>query len=130
MGERRSQIDSGAIDTVGPRYVAKAFEMKETEMSRRGIRHIAANGSSVEKNGEKKIADNTDDGESVSTRVLCADVKTVLCSADKTSMGANVVALDGGRSYMQSTENGQKRKIQPGEGAVRHALAVAVKERH
>ncbi len=30
------QIDSGAIDTVGPKEIAKAFEMKETAMSKRG----------------------------------------------------------------------------------------------
>ncbi len=33
----RVQIDSGAIDTVGPREVAKAFAMKETVMSKKGI---------------------------------------------------------------------------------------------
>ena len=43
----RAQIDSGAIDTVGPRSVAKALQMKETAMSKKGIGYVAANGSSV-----------------------------------------------------------------------------------
>ncbi len=58
----RVQIDSGSIDAVGPKEVAKAFEMKETEMSRRGIRHIAAKESRIKKYGEKKIVGHTDDG--------------------------------------------------------------------
>ncbi len=31
----RIQIDSGAIDTVGPKEIAVAFKMRETEMSKR-----------------------------------------------------------------------------------------------
>jgi hypothetical protein len=33
----RVQIDSGAVDRVGPSEVAKALEPQETEMSKRGI---------------------------------------------------------------------------------------------
>ena len=51
----RVQIDAGGIDTVGPKDVAKAFEIKGTTMSRRGFGHVAASGSSVENHGEKKI---------------------------------------------------------------------------
>jgi hypothetical protein len=75
MGERvRVQIDSGAIDTVGPKEFARACEMKETEMSKRGIGHVAANGSSIKNYGEKNIVGYTDDGGSVSMRVQRADV--------------------------------------------------------
>ena len=70
----RVQIDSGAIDTVGPKEIGKAFEMKETEMSKKGIGYVAANGSSIENYGEKKIVGYTDDGESVSMRAQRADV--------------------------------------------------------
>ncbi len=51
----RVQIDSGAIDAVGPKEIAKAFEMKETEMSKRGKGYVAANGSSIEYYWESKI---------------------------------------------------------------------------
>ena len=112
----RVQIDSGAIDTVGPKEMARAFEMKETEMSRRGIGFVAANGSGIKNYGEKKIVGYTDDGEGVSMRVQCADVKKVLCSVHKTNLGGNVVVLDGGRSYMQNKESGQKTKIHYAEG--------------
>ncbi len=49
-----SQIDSGAIDAVGPKEIAKAFEMKETEMSNRGKGHVAAIGSSIQNYGQNK----------------------------------------------------------------------------
>ncbi len=31
------QVDSGAIETVGPKEVAKAFTMKEKAMSKKGL---------------------------------------------------------------------------------------------
>ncbi len=55
------QIESGAIDAVGPKEIAKALEMKETEMSKRGIGCVAANGSSIKNHGDKKIAGYTND---------------------------------------------------------------------
>ena len=72
--------------------------MRETEMSRRGIGFVAANGSGIKNYGEKKIVGYTDKGEAVSMRVQCADVKKALCSVHKMNLGGNVVVLDGERS--------------------------------
>jgi hypothetical protein len=41
----RVPIDAGAAETVGPKEIAKAFEMKETFVSRIGIGTVAAHGS-------------------------------------------------------------------------------------
>ncbi len=41
--------------TVGPKEIARAFEMKETAMSKRGVGFVAANGSGIKNYGEKKI---------------------------------------------------------------------------
>ncbi len=76
----RVQIDSGAIDTVGPQEMARAFEMKETEMSRRGIRFLAANGSGIKNYGEKKVEGYTDDGQSVS------NYDSAMCRCQKDSV--------------------------------------------
>ncbi len=57
----RVQIDSGAIDAVGPKEIAKALEIKETEMSKRGTGYVAARGSSIDNYGEKEIVGYTDD---------------------------------------------------------------------
>ncbi len=59
----RFQIDSGAIDTVGRKEIGKAFEMKETVMSKSGIGLAAANGSGIKNYGEKKIIGYTEEGE-------------------------------------------------------------------
>ncbi len=55
----RIKSDSGSIDTVGPKEIAKALEMKETIMSKRGIRFAAADGSEIKNYGEEKIAGHT-----------------------------------------------------------------------
>ena len=107
----RIQVDSGAIDTVGPKSMAGAFRMRETEMSRKGIGFVAANGSEIKNYGEKLIVGYTDEGGAVSMKVQCADVKKVLCSVHKMNMGGNVVVLDGERSYMQHKESGKKTRI-------------------
>ncbi len=102
------QIDSGAIDAVGPKEIATAFEIKEAEMSKRGIGYAAANGSSIKNYGEEEIVNYTDDGESASRRVQCADVKKVLRSAHETNLGGDAVVLDGGGSYTQIKETGHR----------------------
>ena len=82
----RIQVDSGAIDTVGPKDIAGAFKMKETEMSRKGIGFVAANGSEIKNYREKLIVGYADDGGAVSMKVHCADAKKVLCSVHKMNM--------------------------------------------
>ncbi len=49
------QIHSGAIDTVAPMEIAKAFETKEPEMSKRGIGYVAASGSSIENAWRRRL---------------------------------------------------------------------------
>ncbi len=107
----RARIDAVAIETVGPKEIAKAFEMKETEMSKRGRGHVAANGSSIDNYGEKKIVGSAYDGESVSMRAQCADVKKMPCSVHRMNLGGNVFVLDGGKSFAQNRENVQKTRI-------------------
>ncbi len=64
-----------------------------------------------------------DDEESVSSRVLGADVKNVPCSARKMNLGRTVVAADGGGSCAPKDED------QLREGAVRRVPVVAVEGR-
>jgi hypothetical protein len=90
--------------------------MRESEMSRKGIGFVAANGSGIKNYGEKMIVGYTDDGGAVSMKVQCADVKKVLCSVHKMNMGGNVVVLDGEKSYMQHKESGKKTRIEYEDG--------------
>ncbi len=77
--------DSGAINRVGPKETARAFETKETAMSKRGVGFVAASGSRIKSYGEKKIIGYTEDGERMSPRIR-ADVKKVLGSVHKMNM--------------------------------------------
>ncbi len=65
IGEDHGSIDSvAAIDAVGPNQFAKAFEMKATIVSRRGVGFVAANESWIKNYGEKIIG-YVEDGEGV-----------------------------------------------------------------
>ncbi len=94
-------------------------------MSKRGVGHAAANWSSVENYGERKIVGYADERKGVSMRGQRADVKKALCSVRKINSGGTAVALDGRRAYMQNKETGQNDKDQLRGGAARHARAVA-----
>jgi hypothetical protein len=109
------QVDSGAIDTVAPPDVAKAFSTLKTRMSEAGVGFVAANGSRIENFGEKHLVGYTDEGDSVGMRMTVADVHKVLGSVHKMNMGGNKVVLDGPRSYMQS-RSGKRTKIHYEDG--------------
>ena len=40
-------VDSGAIDSVIPKRIAKGVPIRQTEASRRGLKYRAANGTSI-----------------------------------------------------------------------------------
>ena len=112
----RVQVDSGAVDTVAPRHIAKAFKLRETALSKNNIGFVAANGSKIENYGERKVCGYTDEGDSISLRMTCADVHKVLGSVHKMNKGGNMVVLDGDNSYMKNKRTGQKTKISYEEG--------------
>ncbi len=87
----RVQIDAGAVDTVGPRKIARTLEIKETAMSKNGVGYIAADGSNINNYEDKKVVDYTDDGEGEGLRIQRADVRKALGSAHKMDVGGNVV---------------------------------------
>ncbi len=124
----RVQIDSGAIGTVGPRAIARAFETKETAVSRRDIGFVAARGSGIKDYGEKRVFGHTEDAEGVSLRIHCAGAKTVLGSLRKMNMGGSAVVLDRDELF---AERGDEREDadQLRAGPVRHACLGAGERR-
>ena len=73
-------MDSGAVDTVGPKSIGRAFNIKETRASNNGKHYIAANGSTINNYGETIIKGETEHGLKVSMPIQIADVKKVLMS--------------------------------------------------
>ena len=112
----RVQVDSGAIDTVAPKEVASAFRVRETEASRRGLGFVAANGTKIKNYGEKQMVGYTDDGEGVSLKMQCTDIKKTLGSVHRMNQGGNVVALGGDQSYMVNKKTHQKTRIKYEDG--------------
>ncbi len=110
MGQS-SGPDRLATGAVGPKDIAKALDMKDTGMSRRGVGHVAANGTTIRNYGEKKIVGYTDDGGGVSLSMPCADVKKVLGSVHKMNMGGNVVVLDVEKTTCNTRIQARKRGI-------------------
>ena len=74
------KIDSGAIDTVIPPSVAKAFPTKSTAASRAGIGYRAANGSKIAAFGERQVKGVTDDWLPFNIKTQVAGVKSPLGS--------------------------------------------------
>ncbi len=68
--------------------------MNETELSKRGIGYVSANGSSIENYGEKHISGYTDTVESVTMRAQRTAVKKALRSAHKMNLVGNTAGLD------------------------------------
>ena len=67
----------------GPIRAAKAYEMKETVMSKKGVGFIAANGSGIKNFGEEKIVAYTESGVGFGMKSQCAEVEKVLGSVHK-----------------------------------------------
>ncbi len=52
----RVQVASGAIDTAGPKDISRTFRVKETLISKKVMRDMAANWSNIKNNGDKMVA--------------------------------------------------------------------------
>ena len=55
-------VDSGAVDTVGPKAAGKAFPIVPTRESQLGLGYRAANGSPIRNFGERAIEGHTEEG--------------------------------------------------------------------
>ena len=106
----RVQIDSGAVDTVGPREVGRAFQIRETRASKEGRNYVAANGSKIKNYGERLVKGTTSEGIKVTMPIQIADVKRVLMSVHKMNQAGLKVILDGKNSYFQERASGKIRR--------------------
>ena len=86
--EVKIKVDSGAVDTVGPRSLGKGFPLLETEASKQGKFYRAAN--------ETKIGID----------VQIAEVKKTLGSVRRICEAGNRVVFDEDGSYVENKSNG------------------------
>ena len=108
----RVQIDSGAVDTVGPKEIGRAFKLRETRASKLGRNYVAANGTTIRNYGERLVKGESESGIRVTMPVQIADVKRVLMSVHKMNQAGLIVILDGRDSYFQERVTGKKDEIE------------------
>ncbi len=63
--------------------MARAFKMKETAMSKKGIGYVVANGISIKNYGKERVVGHTESGDGLSTEIQRLEGKQFLGSVHK-----------------------------------------------
>ena len=104
-------IDSGAVDTVGPKKVGAGFPIVPTKESVRGIGYRAANGTHIKNHGERTIEGTTKEGQNLKMKITVADVSKVLASVSRICECGNRVVFDDDGSYIEEKASGEKMRL-------------------
>ena len=118
------KIDSGAVDTVIPKSICKAFPVRPTEMSRAGEGYRAANGSPIPAYGEKQLSGVTDEWLPFNIKAQVAGVKSPLGSVMHMIKSGNTLVFDSQGSYMRNKASGRVMPIHEREGSFEMDLWV------
>jgi hypothetical protein len=110
-------IDSGAVDSVGPRTMAVDLPIKDTPASRAGLKYRAANGTTIDNLGEKSMQGITKQGKKVGMTFQVADVTKPLGAVRATLAAGNKVVFESGNSYIQDRTRTIKTPIEERNGA-------------
>jgi len=110
-------IDSGAVDSVGPRTMATDIGIRDTPASRAGLKHRAANGTPIDNLGEKSIQGVTKQGNKVGMTFQIADVTKPLGAVRAMLAGGDKVVFETSNSYIQDTTRTIKTPIEERNGA-------------
>ena len=110
-------VDSGAIDTVIPRRIAKGVMVKQTEASRNGLKYRSASGNAIVNEGEKNLRGYTNEANVVDMTAQVAEVTKPLGSVRAFVKAGNRVVFDNGGSYIQNKATGIKTAIEDRNGA-------------
>ena len=92
--------DSGAVDRVAPRTLAKSTPVVETKASKMGVHYVAANGSEIKNDGEKKVKAFTDKGLPLNMTWQIAGVKKPLASIGRICDAGNVAVFTDKGGYI------------------------------
>ena len=110
-------VDSGAIDTVIPRRIAKGIMIKQTEASRNGLKYRSASGNAIVNEGEKNLKGYTNEANMVDMTAQVAEVTKPLGSVRAFVKAGNRVVFDNGGSFIQNKATGVKTAIEDRNGA-------------
>ena len=137
--EVKITADSGAVDHVAPRSLAKGVPVEETKASRMGVHYIAANGSEIKNEGEKQIKAFTDKGLPINMTWQIAGVKKPLASIGRicdagnvavfTDKGGYIIGKSGAKQILEVANNcgEDKMKMHRENGVYNFKIRVPVK---
>ena len=110
-------IDSGAVDSVGPKTMAADIGIKDTPASRAELKYRAANGMSIDNFGEKTIQGVTKQGNKVGMTFEVANVTKPLGAVRAMLAAGNKVVFETGNSYIHDKTRTIKTPIEERNGA-------------
>jgi hypothetical protein len=110
-------IDSGAVDSVGPKTMATDLPIRDTPASRAGLKYRAVNGTTIDNLGEKAIQGVTKQGNKVGMTFQVADVTKPLGAVRAMLAAGNKVVFESGNSYIQDKTRTMKPPIEERNGA-------------
>jgi hypothetical protein len=105
-------IDSGAVDSVGPKTMANDIPIRDTPASRAGLKYRAANGTTIDNLGEKSTQGITKQGKKVGMTFQIADVTKLLGAVRAMLAAVNKVVFETGNSYIQDKTRTIKTPIE------------------
>ena len=117
MGKITVTIDSGAVDSVGPKTMATDIGIKDTPASRAGLKYRAANGTSIDTLGEKAIQGVTKQGNKVGMTFQIANVTKPRGAVRAMLAAGNKVVFETRNSYIQDKTRTIKTPIEERNGA-------------
>ena len=138
--EVKITADSGAVDHVAPRGLARGTPVEETKASRMGVHYVAANGSQIKNEGEKRIKAFTDSGLPLNMTWQIAEVKKPLASIGRicdagnvavfTDKGGYIVGKSGARRIIEAVSRSgeDKLKMQRENGVYNFKIQIPVKK--
>jgi hypothetical protein len=101
-------IDSGAAETVIPKKWCENHQMKASWGSQNGVFYTAANGETIDNEGEKTLTMATKDWQTRQMTFQVADVSKALGSVSKICSNGNRCVFDDEGSYIQNKLSGEK----------------------
>ena len=110
-------VDSGAVDSVIPKRLARGVPTKQTEASKQGLKYRSASGNPIMNEGEKELRGYTKEGNSVNMCMQVAEVTKPLGSVRAYVRAGNRVVFDAGGSFIQNKATGMRTNIEDRNGA-------------
>ena len=122
-------VDSGAVDSVIPRRLARGVPTKQTEASKQGLKYRSASGNPIINEGEKDLHGYTKEGNSVNMCMQVAEVTKPLGSVRAYVRAGNRVVFDDAGIFIQNKATGMKTSIEDRNGAYVFDLWIPRAER-